>query len=176
MRIAVNIVFGDVNHQCQLPVGDGNKTFKWLGLAAAQRFSLRSPHGTMRMREGRGITSHDSSLIPNKISTTESVFYHPSAILKDHLSEGLVVTVELISRLPVDNLGVPQLGRWAYIAFNVSEEKQGAVKEMLRVQYEEIEQDRKRLQEDELQQRLEVARCVEVVLVSERCLYCCLLP
>jgi hypothetical protein len=158
MKIGVTIVFGKVSYRYDLPVGDGNKTFKWLGLVSATRFTLRSPHGSMRMREGRGVTSHDSSLIPNKIYTKESVFYHPSAILKDHLSEGLEVTVELISRLPVDNLGVPQLGRWAYIAFNVSQEKQESVKEALRVQYEEIEEDRKRLHEDELARRLEEAR------------------
>ena len=86
------------------------------------------------------------------------MFYHPDSLIKDHLGEGQEITIELINKVPVDGLGVPQMARWAYIAFNVSEGKQERRKEMIKEQLDEIEETRRRAEEDELKRRVELAR------------------
>jgi len=123
MKVSVTVTVGPDSKKFSIPVGDGDKTFKWLGLVSASRYNLRSPHGQIRSREQRPIMGTGANLIPNTIYTDESVFYHPDAMIKDHIKEGQEVTVELINRVPVDSLGVPQMARWAYIAFSVSEHK-----------------------------------------------------
>lgn len=35
----------------EIPVGEGEQNFKWLGLAASQRYALMVPHGRTRTRE-----------------------------------------------------------------------------------------------------------------------------
>ena len=78
--------------------------------------------------------------MPNTIYSDESVFYHPDAKLKDHLADKQVVTIELIEKVNVNELGIPQLAKWAFIAFNVSEQMKGKREEALKAQMDEIEE------------------------------------
>ena len=82
-----------------------DKTVKWLGLVAAQRFTLRSPQGSLRSREQRPIASGNSQLMPNTIYTDESVFYHPDSVIKEKFHDMQEVTVELINRISVNSVG-----------------------------------------------------------------------
>ncbi len=158
MKVPALVIYGDVSKKFDIPVGDGDKSFKWLGLVAAQRFTLRSPHGSLRLREQRPITGQNSQLIPNTMWTDESVFYHPAAMIKDHLSEGQLLNIELISKVPVDDLGVPQMARWAFIAFSVSEPKQDKRAKMLKDQLDEIEEARVNAEREELERRVREAQ------------------
>ena len=77
---------------------------KWLGLVAAQRFTLRSPKGSLRSREPSSIASGTSQFMPNTIYTDESVFYHPDAIIKEKFQDKQEVTVELIKKIAVNSV------------------------------------------------------------------------
>jgi hypothetical protein len=74
------------------------------------------------------------------------------------MKPGLTFTVELTSKVPVNGLGVPQMARWAYIAFNVSEHKMDARNAMVKEQLDEIESSRLRKEEAELARRVQEAR------------------
>mmetsp|Transcript_28754 Transcript_28754/g.54282 ORF Transcript_28754/g.54282 Transcript_28754/m.54282 type:complete len:599 (+) Transcript_28754:58-1854(+) len=105
MKLNVTVEYGNVSKNFLIPVGDGDKTIKWLGLVAAQRFTLRSPHGSLRSREQRPITGGNTQLMPNTIYSDESVFYHPDAIINTKFQDRQEVTVELINRIAVNGVG-----------------------------------------------------------------------
>ncbi|GMI12542.1 hypothetical protein TrRE_jg1844, partial [Triparma retinervis] len=133
-------------------IGAGDKTWKWLALVSAQRFTLQSPHGILRSREKRSITGTNVQLIPNELYTTSvkrdqdgepvldgggrpvvevaNKFYHPDHLVCDSggdcLDGGHEVNVDLIDRVGVDKVGRPQFARWAFVAFSVSEGKREA--------------------------------------------------
>ena len=158
MKLSVTCVYGSKEKKFNVPVGDGTCTFKWLGLAASTRFTT-SPHGSLRNREQTNAPKpHNTQLMPNTIYTDESVFYHPDALLKDHLKDRQEVTIELIEKVSVNDRGTPQLAKWAFIAFNVSEQQSEARERALKEQMDEIEEARKAAEEDELQRRLQEAR------------------
>ena len=46
MKIPVKVTYGKTERKFNIPVGDGDKTFKWFALVAASRFV--GPHGTLR--------------------------------------------------------------------------------------------------------------------------------
>ena len=157
MKLSCIVTFGQREKKISIPVGDGSVTFKWLGLAASARF-VSNPKGSLRNREiGIAPKPHNTQLMPNTIYTDESVFYHPEAVVKDHLTDKQEVTIELIEKVSVNDLGVPQLAKWAFIAFNVSDQQSDARERVLKEQMDEIEEGRRRAEEEELQRRLEEA-------------------
>ena len=47
----------------EVPCGQGQQSFKWLGMVASQRFSLASPLGGLRFRDDiRGLSDNDVAL------------------------------------------------------------------------------------------------------------------
>jgi hypothetical protein len=92
------------------------------------------------------------------VFTSESIFYHPDANLCDHISADTAVTVELVNRVCLNELGVPQLARWAYIAFNCSEHMVMKRQDMLRVQLNEIEETRLSIEADALRKDVQNAK------------------
>ena len=78
----VRIVLGDDHQWIKISVGSGDKSFKWLGLIAAQRFTLQTPNGSLRRREARGQTAANSAFMPIQITTSDCSFYHPDDPIK----------------------------------------------------------------------------------------------
>mmetsp|Transcript_52773 Transcript_52773/g.78222 ORF Transcript_52773/g.78222 Transcript_52773/m.78222 type:complete len:148 (+) Transcript_52773:69-512(+) len=123
MKLNLTVTHGKAIQNIEFPIGDGNRTFKWLGLAAAQRFSMQSPQGHLRHREQRHVTLVSHQIMPSDVYSKECSFYHPEYLLKDHLKDKQQVNVDLVCKMPIDTRGIPKLSKWSFVAFNLSEEK-----------------------------------------------------
>lgn len=121
MHLLVTVSCGPRESRFRIPCGNGQKSFKWLGLVAAARFSAESPKGSLRMRETKQAQAAGTALIPSAITTAESSFFHPEALLAEQLEDGCEVRVDLAPRVAVDAAGHPKTSRWSTIAFELSE-------------------------------------------------------
>ena len=172
-KVKVNVSYGRQTKQFSIPVGSGDKTWKWLALVSAQRFTLQCPHGVLRSREKRLITGTNVQLIPNELYTTSrktngdgnvltdangkplteiaNKFYHPEHLICDSGGECLngdhEVNVELINKVGVNQVGAPQFARWAFVAFSVSQEKAEERAKMIHDAANEIEEHRLMLEQ-----------------------------
>lgn len=121
MKVKVICILADTETEIDIACGNGKKTFKWLALTAAARFSSRIPRGMRRHREVPTITGANASYVPLDVITDGLVFHHPDDFVIEHLADGDSVTVRLGASLPVDDRGQPELTRWSTIAFAVSD-------------------------------------------------------
>ena len=62
--------------------------------------------------------------MPKDVYNSDCPFFHPEEIIKDHVSDGERVTVEVYTSLPLDEFGIPKLSHWAFIAFRHREAHQ----------------------------------------------------
>ncbi|CAM9254084.1 unnamed protein product, partial [Hapterophycus canaliculatus] len=126
MKVKMRIVYEGQEVAYEMPVGDGRMTVKWLGLAAAQRFTATvRPRGYRRHREKPGpakIICTSAKLLPCRVYTTKSTFLHPDKPIRDELCDGEVVFVVLTNKMPVNHVGRPLRERWMFIAFCVSDQ------------------------------------------------------
>lgn len=124
MKLTVRCTYQSKEAVFEVPVGDGRKTFKWLGVAAAQRFgSHAKPAGCRRHRErlNCGVPSASARLLPARVSTASNPFCHPYALLCDELEDQDEVLVLLTDKFVVDAVGKPCKDRWMRVAFGVSD-------------------------------------------------------
>ena len=122
MKLVIAAHYGDRRLKFDLPVGDGAHTFKWVGLAAAARIAANgAAGGIVRAREARASFPRNVALMPIKVWTDETEFHHPDHVVSEHLHDGQTLHIELTRRVAVDNVGAPNLTRWAIIAFATSE-------------------------------------------------------
>ena len=122
MQLVVRVESGDRTSTFKIQVGDGRKSFKWLALAAAQRFGSESPKGKLRQRERKFPCTNpaNTNLVPSRCYTSDQDFFHPDALLVEQLQDGDHLTVEVAPRVYVDEAGSPVKSRWQTIAFAVS--------------------------------------------------------
>lgn len=129
MRVLVRCVFDESEELLDLSVGDGRKSFKWLGLVAAQRFAgLAKPQGRRRHREIRrnnDFCHTNAKLLPSRVCTDGSPFCHPDSLLCNEVADGDEVVVWLTDKMAVDSVGRPAVDRWMHIAFETSEHMKG---------------------------------------------------
>lgn len=117
MKVTVRIICGKEERTIDIACGDGQKTFKWLGMVASQRFAGDAPHGALRRYdELRGINDRAQQhafdiLLPSGDKA------HPSELIIDLLNHEDEVIIDLLSNLNVDNCGLPQPSKWSEIAF-----------------------------------------------------------
>ena len=122
MQLVVRVESGDRTSTFKIQVGDGRKSFKWLALAAAQRFGSESPKGKLRQRERKFPCTNpaNTNLVPSRCYTHDQDFFHPDALIVEQLQDGDELTVEVAPRVFVDEAGSPVKSRWQTIAFAVS--------------------------------------------------------
>ncbi|CAM9401761.1 unnamed protein product [Discosporangium mesarthrocarpum] len=153
MWLKMTVEYDGQEVRFDMPVGDGNKTFKWLGLAAAQRFStMVKPHGSRRHREKKGpkgLHTISAKLLPSRVSTNEAPFCHPEKIISTELDDGHAVCVTLSSKMPVNPIGKPDGDRWMFIAFSISDPMESKREDVLQEEQRCVCSIRKRT-EDEL--------------------------
>ena len=135
MKLTVTVTFGKNEQTFDIPVGDGQKTVKWLATVASQRFSARAPHGRLRAREPLMAQPQASAYMPSSVTTADSSFFHPEAMLAEKMHDGQKVTVALAPRIPVDEIGHTMLSRWAVIAFATSDAQRGLREAALKEEY-----------------------------------------
>lgn len=122
MKLKVRVVFGSNERTFNIPCGTGNKTIKWLGIVASQRFSNAAPNGSLRRRDDFcGITENAQYQVEH-VYLPGGKIAHPGIMIFDSdLKDGDEVTVRLCSKLSVhNNTGTPTKTKWALLAFSTS--------------------------------------------------------
>ncbi len=123
MKVQVVVKFDDCERSFEVPCGLGDKTFKWLGQVASQRFANSAPNGNLRRREGNYGISERVQYQTMAISTPGGENPFPGDMLQDYLRDGDTVVIELCSKLTVDlNRGTPQVSDYATLAYSVSQD------------------------------------------------------
>jgi hypothetical protein len=123
MKVEVVVKFDESERSFEIPCGLGDKTFKWLGQVASQRFANSAPNGNLRRREGNYGISERVQYQTMTIITPGGENPFPGDMLQDYLRDGDTVIIELCSRLAVDtSRGTPQISDYATLAYSVSQE------------------------------------------------------
>lgn len=121
MKINVRVVFADSERLFTVPIGRGDKTFKWLGVTAAQRFALANPNGSLRRREEHHGDTDKSSYCPEEIILGSGEIPHPSSLLSDFLLDGDEVTINISNKQLLDHSSsIPKYSQWSSVAFTSS--------------------------------------------------------
>lgn len=106
--------------------GNGEKSFKWLGLVATQRFALAAPVGTSRCRESVRGSSEHAQHHPVRVRLSSGDCPIPSSMLSEFLHDGDTVYVELDNGREVNSVGYAQSSSWFDEAFKNSDYDSGA--------------------------------------------------
>lgn len=126
MKIKVRVVYDDKYERVfDVAVGRGDKTFKWLGLVASQRFALEAPVGASRRRDHYRGTTDNFQLITDDIVLPNNEIPHPSSIISDFLLDGDEVTVNLLGKQTLNKANTPSYSKWSTIAFTNGGEQGG---------------------------------------------------
>lgn len=149
MKLCVTVEFGKQSASFDIPVGDGQKTVKWLATVASQRFSARGPHGRLRTREPLMAQSQGSAYMPSSVTTEDTSFFHPDALLAEVMHDAQQVLVTLAPKIPVDEIGHTMMSRWAIIAFANSESQRILREQALKEEYSIQEEQRREREERE---------------------------
>jgi hypothetical protein len=107
--------------------GNGDKTIKWLGLAASQRFALSAPSGRVRCVDGLRGDSEQAQHVPKNVRLISGEVVHPSATLSELLVDGDYVIVELSDGCTTDRNGYAEATEWSTSACKVSGFETGRV-------------------------------------------------
>jgi len=106
MKVTVDVNCGYERRSYELPVGLGDKTFKWLGSCASQMFSKFIPNGLPRRREDfRGVTKQSQYNIAEVVLANGEI-PHPMSLLQDYVLDGDVIQVVLVKNLPIEDGGI----------------------------------------------------------------------
>lgn len=123
MKVKARCVFEGVPVVFEVPVGLGDKTFKWLGMVACQRFAQQAPEGALRRKDPfrRGM-SDNSMHQPVQIALATGAFPHPQALISDFMSDGDEVTIMLVDSQGLSTKTGLQKAptKWATLAFSGS--------------------------------------------------------
>lgn len=118
MKIKVRVVYDEKYERVfDVAVGRGDKTFKWLGLVASQRFALEAPVGASRRRDHYRGATDNFQLIADDIVLPNNEIPHPSSIISDFLLDGDEVTVNLLGKQALNKSSSPSYSKWSTIAF-----------------------------------------------------------
>ena len=101
----------------EIPVGPGTQSLKWLGLVAAQRHALLAKHTKINRRsraaqpdEGQGFFLPEDMIVNGERIA-------PSAIIRDVIREGDMITVDLQTSVELDEINAPIQTPWQVAAF-----------------------------------------------------------
>jgi len=131
MKVTVRVIFDKQEVLYEIPVGMGDKSFKWLGLVTCNRFSDSCPNGSLRRRDPvrRGI-NEKASHQPVEMALPDGQIPHPSALLYDFLSDGDEVKVHLVDSQNLSREdGTPLDNEWTKLAFKTNSSRGSAINE-----------------------------------------------
>lgn len=122
MKVTVSVHFSGSSVKFEVSVGAGDKTFKWLGNTASQRFATQDPNGSLRRRDPvrRGMSKF-SSHQGVEVSLPSGQTPHPSALLMDFLRDGDEVNVYLNDHQEINSKSGSALqNEWSTLAYSVN--------------------------------------------------------
>ena len=138
-----------------IPVGDGDHSFKWLALAASEHLTLRSS----TLRRSKHLATDlisKTHLRPRDVYTESTSFFHPEALLKDHLVDGDDITVELYSSSgpSLDEHHRPSLSQWSRICFGIGDANADERDRLIEEKTAQLQRERQRREQLELERRI----------------------
>eukprot|EP01038_Epipyxis_sp_PR26KG_P014823 gene14823-19915_t len=121
MKIKVKVIFESYERVFDISCGAGDKTFKWLGIAASQQFSNAAPNGALRRRDDVCGITEKTQYHPTEIVMSNGDLPHPMEILSDYLHDGDDVLIILRSNQPIDEItGSPSTSKYITLAYTGS--------------------------------------------------------
>lgn len=121
MKINVKLVFGNQEKIIAIPCGTGNKTFKWLGIVASERFSKAAPNGYLRRMDEFCAISDQAQYHPSEIMLADGEIPSPEDMIYDLLRDGDEITITLRSKQSVeDGVDCPSPTKWGSMAYSLS--------------------------------------------------------
>lgn len=127
MKLNVRIIYNGAEVTVPISCGNGDRTIKWLGLAASQRFALSAPGGRVRCLDGLRGESERAQHIPLNVRLSSGEVVHPSVTLSELLVDGDAVVVELADGCGIDRNGYAESTEWHTSACKVSGFETGRV-------------------------------------------------
>jgi len=144
-----------------IPVGNGDHSFKWFALAASEHLTLQSSTILRRQNlvEPKELVSK-THLRARDIYTKTTSFFHPEALIKDHLVDGDDITVELYSSStsPHDEHHRPSLSIWSCICFGIGDASADERDRLIKEKTAQLERERQRREQLELERRIDWER------------------
>jgi hypothetical protein len=122
MKILAKVVFDSHERTFNIPCGTGDKTIKWLGLVASQRYSNAAPNGALRRRDDFCGISENVQYQVDQVYMPGGKIAHPGIMIFDSdLKDGDEVTVRLCSKVSVvASTGSAAHSKWSLLAFSTS--------------------------------------------------------
>lgn len=138
-----------------IPVGDGDRSFKWLALAASEHLTLRSSTLPRSKHLATDLISK-THLRPRDVYTESTSFFHPEALLKDHLVDGDDITVDLYSSNgpSLDEHHRLSLSKWSRICFSIGDANADERERLIEEKTAQLERERQRREHLELERRI----------------------
>lgn len=120
MKVNVRVIFDKTDVIFEIPVGMGDKTFKWLGMVACNRFASSAPNGGLRRRDPARRGATDKAVHqPVEMALQDGQIPHPNALIYDFCRDNDEVKVHLIDTQVLGlSTGIPQKSQWADLAFS----------------------------------------------------------
>lgn len=122
MKVIACVYFSGSSVKFEVSVGAGDKTFKWLGNTASQRFASQDPNGALRRRDPvrRGMSKFSSHQgVEVKLPGGQTP--HPSALLMDFVRDGDEVNVYLNDSQEINTKSGSALqNEWSTLAYSVN--------------------------------------------------------
>ena len=119
MKIKAIIEFDSYERDFIIPCGTGDKTFKWLAIAASQRYSNAAPNGALRRRDDFSGISENAQYQVLEIVLPSGDSPHPAEMINYYLRDGDEVFITLGSQQPLEGLShSPSKSQWTKLAFD----------------------------------------------------------
>lgn len=117
----MNVVFDGHERSFFVPCGTGEKPFKWLAIAASQRYSNAAPNGLLRRRDDFCGISERAQHQAYNVELPSGDEPQPHEFISDYLHDGDEVTINLSSTQNIRGInGAPALSKWTTIAYSLS--------------------------------------------------------
>jgi hypothetical protein len=126
MKINVRAIYDKTEVVFEIPIGMGDKSFKWLGNVVCSRFATSAPNGQLRRRDAPRRGSSDKATHQAvEMALSDGQIPHPLALLYDFVRDGDEVRAHLVDEqsLDEDGSGTPKHTEWATLAYGTGHSK-----------------------------------------------------
>jgi len=120
MKVNVRAIYDKTEVVFEVPIGMGDKSFKWLGNVVCSRFAQSAPNGGLRRRDAaRRGASDKANHQAVEMALIDGQIPHPLALLYDFVRDGDEVLVHLVDAQAInhDGSGAPTSTEWATLAY-----------------------------------------------------------
>lgn len=121
MKVVVQLHVNDEVVEYRIGCGDGDKSFKWLGMVVTERHATCTPNGAYRKVHSTHGISNRVQQLPSDIWLSDGTHPTPDNIIRDYLTDGDVVYITLSSAVSVSAHSCPNITSWGKTAYYSSD-------------------------------------------------------